>query len=138
MRQVQNITGKITLETFSIPIASHQPSSFQIDANLKKKFERGELPIDGKIDLHGLTLEQAHTQFTKFMTRSIKEGARFILVITGKGSSESENGKGIIRKNLPLWCGDKNLKPFILQTREAQPKHGGSGATYILLRKLKG
>lgn len=133
------VTGKITLETFGVfetaskPV-SNQTSSFQVDAALKKRFEKGELPIDGKIDLHGMTLAQAHHGFTQFLIGKIKEGARFVLVVTGKGSGDST---GVIRKNLPLWCDDKNLKPYILQFTNAQAKHGGTGASYILLRRQK-
>lgn len=134
----QDLAGTITLETFGVapslkPI-SPQPSSFQVDAALKKRFEKGELPIDGKIDLHGMTLAQAHHRFTQFIMGKIKDGARFVLVITGKGSGD---GTGVIRKNLPHWCDDKNLKPHILQITSAQAKHGGSGASYILLRRQK-
>lgn len=133
------ISGMITLETFGAAPApkaiANQPSSFQVDANLKKKFEKGDLPIEGKIDLHGLTLEQAHHRFVQFLSNKIKEGARFLLVVTGKGSSNG--GEGVIRKNLPLWCDDKNLRSFILQVKAAQPKHGGAGASYILLRRQK-
>jgi DNA-nicking Smr family endonuclease len=133
-----NITGTITLETFGVAPAlktiNLQPSSFQVDAGLKKRFEKGELPIDGKIDLHGMTLAQAHHCFTQFIMGKIQDGARFVLVVTGKGSGD---GTGVIRKNLPLWCDDKNLKPHILQITSAQAKHGGSGASYILLRRQK-
>lgn len=133
------VSGMITLETFGAPTPAktitNQPSSFQIDANLKKRFDRGDLPIEGKIDLHGMTLVQAHQRFTEFITAKIKDGARFLLVVTGKGSGSG--GEGIIRKNLPLWCDDTRLKPFILQVKQAQPKHGGSGASYILLRRQK-
>ncbi len=131
----QNMTGTITLETFNGPaVQTHHSSSFQIDAALKKRFAKGELPMDGQIDLHGLTLPQAHQRFMRFITARIKEGARFIVVITGKGSAE---GSGVIRQNFPLWCEDQQLKPHILQVTRAQPKHGGTGASYILLRRQK-
>jgi DNA-nicking Smr family endonuclease len=130
-----HLSGRITLETFTAPISHHHASSFQVDRALKKRFESGDLPIDGQIDLHGLTLSEAHHRFIQFMIRMIATKSRFILVITGKGSTESENGRGILRKNLPLWCDDKDLKPHILQMTMAKPKHGGSGASYILLRR---
>jgi DNA-nicking Smr family endonuclease len=132
---IQNVQGIITLESFAVPISSHHPSSFQVDRNLKKKFEKGDLPIEARIDLHGLTLSEAHHRFITFITRQIKIKSRCVLVITGKGSTESENGRGILRKNLPLWCEDAQLKPHILQMTSAAPKHGGQGASYILLRR---
>ena len=129
--------GFIELEIFKPrtqkPAPTLEKSSFQIDAALKKRFERGDLPLDGKIDLHGLTLEQAHRKFLSFIHTKIAAGARFILIVTGKGVG----GEGIIRKSLPLWCDSAEIKQHILQRTEAKPHHGGSGATYILLRKSK-
>jgi DNA-nicking Smr family endonuclease len=118
------------------------PSSFQIDAALRKRFERGDLPIDGTIDLHGMTLAEAHKRFIKFAERHIREGSRLLLVITGKGSGNKPGSGtggrvGVIRRNLPLWCEDRGLRPYILQYREAHLKHGGGGASYILLRRQK-
>ncbi|MBL8640650.1 MAG: Smr/MutS family protein [Alphaproteobacteria bacterium] len=119
-----------------------EPSSFQIDAALRKRFERGDLPIDGTIDLHGMTLAEAHKRFIEFAERHIRQGARLLLVITGKGSGNrpgsGTGGRiGVIRKNLPLWCEDRGLRPYILEYREAHLKHGGGGASYILLRRQK-
>lgn len=127
-------SGKISLEISEPRIPVHHPSSFQMDGNLRKKFEAGELEIDGKIDLHGLTLAEAHHQFTRFMIRHIKNNARFLLVITGKGG---QGGIGVIRQNLPLWCDDNSIKHHILSFKPAKPKHGGEGACYIFLRKQK-
>ncbi len=128
---------------------SSAPSSRQMDRNLQKSFAKGELPVDGQIDLHGLTLDQAHKRFLAFLHSKIRTGARFLLVITGKGTSVSDplfrghhteehhEGRGIIRRNLPHWCDDPSVKPFILQTLPAQPHHGGAGCTYILLRRKR-
>jgi len=139
---IENISGKITLETFAAqqlpPKIMPQPSSYQVDANLKKRFVKGDLPIDGKIDLHGMTLAEAHHRFAQFITSKIQEGARYLLVVTGKGArGETREGTGVIRKNLPLWCEDTKLKPHILQIGSASAKHGGTGASYILLRRQK-
>ncbi len=131
---VSPIIGVITLENAQKQSGKqNSSSSFQVDASLKKRFERGDLPIDGKIDLHGLTLEQAHRRFISFIAAKIAAGARFLLVVTGKGAG----GEGVIRKNLPLWCDAPDLKPHILQRTQAKLQHGGSGATYILLRKKR-
>lgn len=131
------------------PPPSPAPSSRQIDRNLQKSFAKGELPVDGQIDLHGLTLDQAHKRFMAFLHNKIHTGARFLLVITGKGTSVSDpvfrghhteehhERRGIIRRNLPHWCEDPSVKPFILQTLPAQPHHGGAGCTYILLRRKR-
>lgn len=132
--KTKSISSKINLE-ISEPLHHHQKaSSFQIDKSLQKKFEGGELEIDGKIDLHGLTLAEAHRQFMSFISQKIKNGSRFLLVITGKGDGA---GKGVIRQNLPKWCDEYPLKAHILRIRPAKLKHGGDGASYILLRRQK-
>ncbi len=115
------------------PGNSEEKSGKQIDAALRKRFVRGDVPIDGRIDLHGLTVAQAHTQFLKFMMRQIAAEARCVLVVTGKG----RGGEGLIRKTLPLWCEDEKLHPFILQSAPAAPKDGGAGAVYFLLRRKR-
>lgn len=124
------VKGLISLEVAS-PCTSQ--SSFQLDSALRKRFERGELDLDGKIDLHGMTLEQAHKRFRAFVVAKINVHARFLLIITGKGAG----GEGIIRKNLGLWCEDSALRPYILCKAPAAAKHGGSGATYLLLRRVR-
>ena len=152
VQKLPPIQGKITLETLRPPTHSAattpprpSQSSTQIDANLKKKMTRGDLDLDGKIDLHGLTLDQAHRQFMTFIKHHIHRGSRFLLVITGKGRNRESNGensgdhdnRGVIRKNMPHWCNDSSLKPHILQTSPAHSRHGGTGATYILLRRQR-
>jgi DNA-nicking Smr family endonuclease len=128
-------TGRIILETLK-PITTpkpRDPSSYQLDNTLNRKLVQGDLPIDGKIDLHGLTLHQAHARFMAFFHQKQKAGARLLLIVTGKGPS----GEGVIRKNLPLWCDDHTTSPHILKTTAAAAHHGGSGATYILLRRSR-
>jgi DNA-nicking Smr family endonuclease len=134
LQTAKTISGKINLETIE-PTHHHQtPSSFQMDKTLRTKFEGGELEINAKIDLHGLTLVQAHEQFTKFMSHQIRNKSRFLLVITGKGNGAE---KGVIRQNLPRWCDEAPLKTHILSIKTAKAKHGGDGASYILLRRQK-
>jgi DNA-nicking Smr family endonuclease len=132
--QPQIHSGQISLETIEPRHPHKSPSSFQMDGSLRKKFEAGLLEIDGKIDLHGLTLAEAHHRFNQFIARKIKEGARFLLVITGKGDSQKS---GVIRQNLPKWCEEPPLKSYILALKSAQPKHGGDGASYLYLRKYR-
>lgn len=126
------LIGIIALET-NRPSRTPDKSSFQLDSGLKKRFERGDLPLDGTLDLHGLTLEQAHRRFVRFVMEHIRSGSRFLLVVTGKGVG----GEGLIRKNLPMWCDADDLKGHILQRSVARPHHGGSGACYLLLRRQK-
>ena len=67
-----------------------------------------------------------------FINRSIENGKRLVLVITGKGKER----EGIIKNNIVSWLNTKNLRSKILAVNYASKKHGGNGAIYILLRKF--
>jgi DNA-nicking Smr family endonuclease len=128
--------GTIQLETI-LPQQSPRntsPSSFQIDAKYKKRLKQGDVKLDGSIDLHDLTLHQAHQKFMQFLSQHIAKKSRCLLVITGQGKPK---GEGVIRKNFPLWCEDAVIKPFILNLQQAHIKHGGDGAFYLLLRRVR-
>jgi len=104
-----------------------------IDRRTADRFRRGRMEIDGRIDLHGMTQEQAHGALTGFIRASAVQGRRCLLVITGKGT----RGEGVIRRALPHWLGDAMLRPLILAYVQAQPQHGGQGAFYVLLRRRR-
>jgi DNA-nicking Smr family endonuclease len=128
--------GTIQLETI-LPSQSprdNNPSSFQIDAKYKKRLKQGDVQLDGSIDLHDLTLHQAHQKFMRFLNQHIAKKSRCLLIITGQGKPK---GEGVIRKNFSLWCEDEVIKPFILTVQQANIKHGGNGAFYILLRRIR-
>lgn len=132
--KASDVHGWITLEMpLPLPAKAHKKSksSSQVDASLKKKALQGDLPIDGKIDLHGMTLARAHQKFSSFLRGHIEQGSRFLLIVTGKGTL----GEGVIRKSFPHWCEEIGFAHSILLAHHAAPKHGGSGAFYILLRR---
>jgi DNA-nicking Smr family endonuclease len=91
---------------------------------------RGQHEIDARLDLHGHTQDTAHRELVEFLLRQAGQGARCVLVITGKGRL----GVGILRSRLFDWIADPELRPFIAGYAEAHPRHGGAGATYVFLR----
>jgi len=99
-----------------------------------KRFRQGKLPIEARLDLHGMTQKHAHTALLQFVHHAYHQQYRCILVITGKGQRSYEKG-GVLRQALPKWLKDTGLKRMILSFETAQPKDGGSGAYYILLRR---
>lgn len=98
------------------------------------KMDKGQMPLDALLDLHGLPLVQALEEFVNFINMAFMRHHRMLLVITGKGRN-SETGQGKIRQALPQWLSLPQLEGKILRYSQASPKHGGSGAFYILLRK---
>jgi len=112
----------------------------------RKNFQRlmkGKFEIEATLDLHGMTADQAKMQLISFISRSHKSGYRMILVITGKGKRKHkdefnrERG-GILRQSLPDWVLGSSITDKVLQVTHAQPKHGGTGAYYVYLRRRRG
>ncbi len=105
-----------------------------MDKRTGQRFRRGDMAIDGRIDLHGLTLDQAHGALSGFIRRFHARGARCLIVITGKGG---DHGAGKIRREAPEWLARPELRPLILAVTEARPHHGGVGALYVLLKRVR-
>lgn len=110
-------------------------STANIDRRTGDRFRRGQLEIDGRIDLHGMTQSQAHNALAGFVHRAWNEGRRCVLVITGKGSFTG--GAGVLRQAAPKWLGDAALRPMVLAIQPAQPKDGGDGALYVLIKRRR-
>lgn len=106
-----------------------------LDKRTAERLKRGQLPIEAKIDLHGLTRAEAHRALAAFIDGAHEAGRRCVLVITGKGA-RAENG-GILRDAVPRWLNQPPLRPKLLAFTHAQPKHGGAGALYVLLKRRR-
>src|SRR4051794_14953167 len=55
-----------------------------IDRNSAERFRKGEMPLEGTIDLHGMTREKAHRALSQFIHAHYERGSRFVLAVTGK------------------------------------------------------
>ncbi|MDZ4312259.1 MAG: Smr/MutS family protein [Cypionkella sp.] len=112
----------------------------QMDAKTHGKMTRGKLSPEARIDLHGMTLSEAHPELIRFILNAQSAGMRLVLVITGKGKRGHDVGPipqrmGALRHQVPQWLRLPPLGPTVLQISEAHLKHGGSGAYYIYLRR---
>lgn len=100
-----------------------------LDLRVERNLSLGDVVIEGRLDLHGLTESEAHEQLLVFIEAAFGRSKRLVLVITGKG------GEGVLRANMPRWCDVPPLDECVLAVRAAAPHHGGEGAYYVLLRK---
>ncbi len=112
----------------------------RMDHGTHKKMVRGKLKPEGRIDLHGMTLAQAHPALTRFILSSHDDGKRLVLVITGKGKDRDDPGpipirRGVLKHQVPNWLQMPPLGRVVLDIREAHLRHGGSGAYYVYLRR---
>jgi DNA-nicking Smr family endonuclease len=112
----------------------------RMDAKAFARMSRGKLSPEARIDLHGLTLAEAHPQLIGFVLGAQAQGLRLVLVITGKGRRPTDDGPvpqrhGILRHQVPQWLAQAPLGQAVLQVAEAHLRHGGSGALYVYLRR---
>jgi DNA-nicking Smr family endonuclease len=105
-----------------------------IDKSSARRLQRGRINIEGRLDLHGMSREQAHEQLNTFISQALKENYRYLLIITGKG----RDGHGILRQQVPVWLKNEPLCRHINAISYAQPKDGGTGALYIRLKRQRG
>lgn len=106
------------------------------------KMKRGKFRPEGTLDLHGMTLASAHPALIRFVTDAYGAGKRLVLVVTGKGKTNREDGpipirRGVLKHQVPSWLAQPPLGALILQVTEAHQSHGGSGAYYIYLRRAR-
>jgi DNA-nicking Smr family endonuclease len=115
----------------------------QIEPGMRKRLQRGHIPIDGTIDLHGMRQVEAEAALTRFIKARVQRGDRTILVITGKGLKKLDDDaativeRGVLRSMLPIWLSAPQLAPFIAGWEAAAQGHGGQGAFYVRLRRVE-
>ena len=119
---------------------SQQP--VQMDRKSFTNLKRGKLKPEARLDLHGMTLARAHPELNRFILDSHAKGRRLVLVITGKGKDRDDGGpipvrRGVLKHQVPNWLQTAPLSHVILQITEAHLKHGGTGAYYIYLRRIR-
>ena len=125
------------------PAAPPRGSIAGLDRRNTERLRRGKLPIDGRIDLHGMTQAQAHAALHRFVQASALSGRRCLLVITGKGLRHGASDDmyapepGILRRMVPRWLSEPGIAGHVLAVESAARHHGGSGAYYILLRRRR-
>ena len=122
------------------PAGALSAAPLQMDAKTHGKMTRGKLTPEARVDLHGLTLSEAHPELIRFILNAQSDGARLVLVITGKGRRGEDIGPipqrmGVLRHQVPQWLRMPPLGQAVLQVSEAHLKHGGSGAYYVYLRR---
>ena len=121
-----------TGEPVRLPALDHVSG---IDRANAERLKRGLHPIEARLDLHGKTQAEAHHALAAFIHNSSDAGRRCVLVITGRGFGPS--GPGVLKSAVPRWLEEVGLRGKILAIAPAQPRDGGAGALYLLLRRRR-
>jgi DNA-nicking Smr family endonuclease len=123
------------------PATRPAPAPIALDRKTRQKLARGSQPIDARIDLHGLTQSEAHHALARFLRNAQDDGARFVLVITGKGGPRidadhaARDERGVLRRQVPLWLKLPEFRAYVVGFEQAHVGHGGVGALYVQVKR---
>jgi DNA-nicking Smr family endonuclease len=128
------------------PKAARKPPPLaDFDRRKVRQIASGKVEVDARIDLHGSRQRDAHARLRAFLLTAHAKGHRTVLVITGKGGEAEpadplgtlmgERQRGVLRRNVPLWLEEPDLRSIVLSYAQAGIRHGGAGALYVQLRK---
>jgi DNA-nicking Smr family endonuclease len=117
------------------------PPLAPLERRLKRDLARGRAVVDSVLDLHGLTQAEAHHALRGFLVQAQIQDFRLVIVITGKGARADRDNTdwfhetGVLRRVVPHWLREPDLRSIVLGFEEAGPGHGGAGALYVRLRR---
>lgn len=142
-RHVRTSSSRVAMPAYYPPVSTPkrpQPLLLApLDSKSRRRLKRGQNALDATLDLHGLTQAAAHSRLIGFLHQAQAGGARFVLVITGKGKAvNAETGeRGILRRMVPIWLSGPELASLVAGFDEAATPHGGAGALYVRLRRTR-
>jgi DNA-nicking Smr family endonuclease len=112
----------------------HRAPGAVADRAGEKRVRRGRVEAAASLDLHGFTETAARAALSAFLLRQASEGARAVIVITGKGRGGEE---GLLKRRLPHWLNAPDLRADIAGFAQAHRRHGGAGAFYVFLKRAR-
>lgn len=121
-------------------VSPSAPPLAPIERRLRTQLRRGRQDIEASIDLHGMRQDEAHLALRGFLRREQARGTRICLVVTGKGGPALAmfgEERGVLRRMVPHWLRLSELRPLVLGFEEAEQRHGGAGALYVRIRRLR-
>ena len=101
------------------------------DRGGEKRVRRGRVELDATLDLHGHTQASGRAALARHIASACARGARAIIIVTGSGRS----GEGVLKRRLPEWLAEPDLRPLVTGFAQAHRKHGGGGAYYVFLKR---
>jgi DNA-nicking Smr family endonuclease len=129
------------------PAQTGEAALAEFDHRRARRISSGRLPIEARLDLHGMRQEEARSVLLRFLSRAQGNGLRHVKVITGKGAKNQEDAdfrpfslfeggrRGVLREQVPRWLAESEFRRLVVSFTIAGPGHGGGGALYVQVRK---
>ena len=115
------------------------PPPAPLERRLRQRLAKDDALIERRLDLHGLSQREAHDALVHFLRTAQTQGARVVLVVTGKGRRATDpfGERGVLRRLVPQWLHAPELRRLVLGFEAAHVGHGGEGALYVRLRRAR-
>ena len=104
-----------------------------IQKSLLKQIRNGKLPINDRLDLHGYTRDKARKTLLEFIHHAQQNDFKLVCVVHGKGH-HSEDGRPVLKAMVNKWLQNIDM---VLAFTTAQAQDGGTGAVYVLIKRLQ-
>jgi DNA-nicking Smr family endonuclease len=126
----------------SLTKSAIRPDPIRMDSKNLDRLKKGKLVPEARLDLHGMTLAQAHPALIGFILKAHSNANRLVLVITGKGKIQTAahlvpEQKGALKRQVPTWLSQAPVSSVIQHSTNAHSRHGGDGALYVYLRRMR-
>src|SRR5262249_27683626 len=105
-----------------------------VDPRELRRLRRGDYPVDGKLDLHGMGLEEARAAVEAFIRKRGSEGDRVVCVVHGRGT-HSPRGMPVLRGEIAAWLAPGRAARHVKAVATATAESGGAGALLVLLAR---
>ena len=96
-----------------------------------RKLKAGQIPFEGSLDLHGLSVEKARELLWDFLAEACKFEVRCVRVTHGK-AARKDGKRPMIKSHVNTWLRQHSQ---VLGFASCLPRHGGSGAVYVILKR---
>jgi DNA-nicking Smr family endonuclease len=106
---------------------------YGVNPDVARRLHQGDFSIQAHVDLHGFSVENAQETFERFLKEALLSGKTAVLVIHGRGLSSRE--EPVLKTKVKEWLTSGPWRKWVIAFTSARACDGGTGATYILLRR---
>lgn len=104
-----------------------------IGPQITRRLHQGHYAVQDYLDLHGLGVLEAGQVLHAFIQKAIANNRRMVLIVHGRGLTSP--GEPVLKKKVYSWLTQGPLRKFVIAMTSARSCDGGTGATYVLLRR---